>query len=118
MAPRPYFTRVCSKIYFSGQKIISENTFFFFLDCADEALTVTLTVSVHMLSFQEYIDGLGEGKVAPQSSRLKEFVDKMLQDVRLSYRVREEQLAAAVRSYKKSLHKVMEMHQALLTAYR
>lgn len=68
--------------------------------------------------FQEYIDGLGEGKVAPQSWRLREFVDRMLQDVRSSYRVREEQLATAVRSYKKSLHKVMEKHQALLTAYR
>ncbi|XP_075891631.1 coiled-coil domain-containing protein 78 [Nelusetta ayraudi] len=66
----------------------------------------------------EYIDGLGEGRVAPQSSRLREFVDGMLQDVRSSYRVREEQLAAAVRSYKKSLQRVTETHQALLTAYR
>lgn len=70
-----------------------------------------------MLSFKEYIDGLGEGKVPPHSRRLREFVDRMLQDVRSSYRVREEQLAAAVRSYKKSLHKVMDMHQELLTAY-
>lgn len=71
-----------------------------------------------MLSIQEYIDGLGKGRVAPQSSRLREFVDGMLQDVRSSYRVREEQLAAAVRSYKKSLQRVTETHQALLTAYR
>lgn len=72
--------------------------------------------SVDMLSTQEYIDRLGKGKAAPQS--LRELVDRMLQDVRSSYRVREEQLAAAVRSYKKSLHKVLEVHQALLTAYR
>lgn len=71
-----------------------------------------------MLSIQEYIDGLGEGRVAPQSSRLREFVDGMLQDVRSSYRVREEQLATAVRSYKKNLQRVTETHQALLTAYR
>lgn len=71
-----------------------------------------------MLSFQEYIDGLGGGKVAPQWWRLREFIDRMLQDVRSSYRVREEQLAAAVRSYKKSLHRVTETQQALLAAYR
>lgn len=71
-----------------------------------------------MLSIQAYIDGLGEAKVTAQSVRLREFVDRMLQDIRSSYRVREEQLAAAVRSYKKSLHRAMGMHQALLTAYR
>lgn len=75
-------------------------------------------MSVCLLPIQEYIDGLGEGKGPPQSSKLREYVDNMLQDVRSSYRVREEQLAAAARSYKKRLQKVTSMHHALLAAYR
>uniref|UniRef100_A0A3B4EW21 Coiled-coil domain containing 78 n=1 Tax=Pundamilia nyererei TaxID=303518 RepID=A0A3B4EW21_9CICH len=42
----------------------------------------------------------------------------MLQDVRLSYRAREEQLATAARSYKKRLQRITQTHHALLIAYR
>lgn len=49
---------------------------------------------------------------------MRAFVDSMLQDVRSSYRVREEQLASAARSYKKRLQKITKTHIALLIAYR
>lgn len=49
---------------------------------------------------------------------MRAFVDSMLQDVRSSYRVREEQLASAARSYKKRLQKITKTHHALLIAYR
>lgn len=42
----------------------------------------------------------------------------MLQDVRSTYRVREEQLTSAARSYKKRLQKIARTHQALLIMYR
>uniref|UniRef100_A0A8C5EX65 Uncharacterized protein n=1 Tax=Gouania willdenowi TaxID=441366 RepID=A0A8C5EX65_GOUWI len=42
----------------------------------------------------------------------------MLQDVRSSYRVREEQLSSAARFYKKRLQKVVTAHHALLVTYR
>uniref|UniRef100_A0A673BWK3 Coiled-coil domain containing 78 n=1 Tax=Sphaeramia orbicularis TaxID=375764 RepID=A0A673BWK3_9TELE len=42
----------------------------------------------------------------------------MLQDVRSSYRTREEQLASAARSYKKRLQRVTNTHHTLLIAYR
>uniref|UniRef100_A0A3Q3FGV0 Coiled-coil domain containing 78 n=1 Tax=Labrus bergylta TaxID=56723 RepID=A0A3Q3FGV0_9LABR len=41
----------------------------------------------------------------------------MLQDVRSSHRVREEQLASAARSYKKRLQKITKTHHALFIAY-
>lgn len=49
---------------------------------------------------------------------MRAFVDSMLQDVRSSYRVREEQLATAARAYKKRLQKITKTHNALLVAYR
>uniref|UniRef100_A0A3P8SFE4 Coiled-coil domain containing 78 n=1 Tax=Amphiprion percula TaxID=161767 RepID=A0A3P8SFE4_AMPPE len=51
-------------------------------------------------------------------SKTRTFVDSMLQDVRSSYRAREEQLASAARSYKKRLQKITKTHHALLIAYR
>ncbi|KAL0984345.1 hypothetical protein UPYG_G00140270 [Umbra pygmaea] len=66
-----------------------------------------------------YMDGLGEGgKSPPEKGKLRVFVDSMLQDVRSSYRAREEQLATAARSYKKRLQRLVTTHQALLIAYR
>ena len=71
-----------------------------------------------MSFIQEYIDGLGEGKHPSETSKMRAFVDSMLQDVRSSYRLREEQLASAARSYKKRLQKIIMIHHALLIAYR
>uniref|UniRef100_A0A672FNU6 Coiled-coil domain containing 78 n=1 Tax=Salarias fasciatus TaxID=181472 RepID=A0A672FNU6_SALFA len=50
--------------------------------------------------------------------KMKTFVDGMLEDVRSSYRLREEQLASAARSYRKRLQKIIRTHQALIIAYR
>nr|XP_019938400.1 PREDICTED: coiled-coil domain-containing protein 78 [Paralichthys olivaceus] len=65
-----------------------------------------------------YIDGLGDGKPPSQGPKMRVFVENLLQDVRSSYRVREEQLASAARSYKKRLQKTTKTHHALLIAYR
>ncbi|XP_076616761.1 coiled-coil domain-containing protein 78 [Chaetodon auriga] len=72
----------------------------------------------YLQDLSEYIDGLGEGKSPTDTSKMRAFVDSMLQDVRSSHRVREEQLASAARSYKKRLQKITRTHHALLIAYR
>ncbi|XP_035524042.1 coiled-coil domain-containing protein 78 [Morone saxatilis] len=72
----------------------------------------------YLKDLADYIDGLGEGKSPSETSEMRAFVDSMLQDVRSSYRVREEQLAAAARSYKKRLQKITKTHHTLLIAYR
>ncbi|XP_045925682.1 coiled-coil domain-containing protein 78 [Micropterus dolomieu] len=72
----------------------------------------------YLQDLAEYVDGLGEGKSPSEASKMRTFVDSMLQDVRLSYRAREEQLASAARSYKKRLQKITKIHHALLIAYR
>ncbi|XP_046888641.1 coiled-coil domain-containing protein 78 [Hypomesus transpacificus] len=77
---------------------------------------------VHYLhDLAEYMDGLAEGKGGkgpPERVKMRGFVDSMLQEVRSSYRAREEQLASAARSYKKRLQRTTKTHQALLIAYR
>uniref|UniRef100_A0A671WN91 Coiled-coil domain containing 78 n=1 Tax=Sparus aurata TaxID=8175 RepID=A0A671WN91_SPAAU len=72
----------------------------------------------YLRDIAEYIDGLGEGKCPSETSKMRVFVDSMLRDVRSSYRLREEQLASAARSYKKRLQKIVMTHHALLIAYR
>ncbi|XP_059181200.1 LOW QUALITY PROTEIN: coiled-coil domain-containing protein 78 [Centropristis striata] len=72
----------------------------------------------YLQDLAEYIDGLGEGKSPLETSKMRAHVDSMLQDVRSSYKVREEQLAYAARSYKKRLQKITKTHHALLIAYR
>ncbi|KAF3853474.1 hypothetical protein F7725_014162 [Dissostichus mawsoni] len=72
----------------------------------------------YLQDLSEYIDGLGEGKSLPEASKLRAHVDSMLQDVRSSYRAREEQLASAARSNKKRLQKITKTHHGLLIAYR
>lgn len=61
---------------------------------------------------------MGETKTPSEGRKMKVFVDDMLRDVRSSYKVREEQLASAARSYKKRLQKITKTHHALLIAYR
>ncbi|XP_042254094.1 coiled-coil domain-containing protein 78 [Thunnus maccoyii] len=72
----------------------------------------------YLQDLADYIDACGENKTPSEGSKMKVFVDDMLQDVRSSYRVREEQLASAARSYKKRLQKITKTHHALLIAYR
>lgn len=75
----------------------------------------------YLQDLAEYVDGLAEGrgvKGPPERVKMRGFVDSMLQEVRSSYRAREEQLASAARSYKKRLQRLTKSHQALLSAYR
>ncbi|KAF7660353.1 hypothetical protein LDENG_00283350 [Lucifuga dentata] len=75
----------------------------------------------YLQDLAEYIDGVGEsrkGKGPSDGRKMREFVDSMLQDVRSSYRLREEQLASAARNYKKRLQRITRTHHALLIAYR
>lgn len=79
------------------------------------------SILVFASCLQEYVDGLAEGrgvKGPPERVKMRGFVDSMLQEVRSSYRAREEQLASAARSYKKRLQRLTKSHQALLIAYR
>ncbi|KAG7265584.1 hypothetical protein CRUP_020155 [Coryphaenoides rupestris] len=62
------------------------------------------------------IDGKGgeggvEGEQGDKRRKMSVFVEAMLQEVRSSYRCREEQLAAAARSYKKKLQRLSRIHQ-------
>ncbi|XP_062299188.1 coiled-coil domain-containing protein 78 [Scomber scombrus] len=72
----------------------------------------------YLQDLAEYIDAMGATKSPSEGSKMKVFVDDMLRDVRSSYRIREEQLASAARSYKKRLQKITKAHHALLIAYR
>uniref|UniRef100_A0A3B4EU25 Coiled-coil domain containing 78 n=1 Tax=Pundamilia nyererei TaxID=303518 RepID=A0A3B4EU25_9CICH len=72
----------------------------------------------YLQDIADYIDGLEESKRPSEPSKMRGFIDSMLQDVRLSYRAREEQLATAARSYKKRLQRITQTHHALLIAYR
>ncbi|XP_035256782.1 coiled-coil domain-containing protein 78 isoform X2 [Anguilla rostrata] len=75
----------------------------------------------YLTDLAEYVDGLSDGQGAqrpPERAQMKNFVDSMLQDVRASYRSREEQLSSAARAYKKRLQKLVKTHEALLIAYR
>ncbi|XP_041670777.1 coiled-coil domain-containing protein 78 isoform X2 [Cheilinus undulatus] len=72
----------------------------------------------YLQDLAEYIDDLGEGKKPAEVTKMRMFVDSMLQDVRSSHRVREEQLASAARSYKKRLQKMTKIHHALIVSYR
>ncbi|XP_034564170.1 coiled-coil domain-containing protein 78 [Notolabrus celidotus] len=72
----------------------------------------------YVQDISEYIDGLGDSRSPAEVSKMRAYVDSMLQDVRSSHRVREEQLASAARSFKKKLQKMTKAHHALLIAYR
>uniref|UniRef100_A0A672G1C7 Coiled-coil domain containing 78 n=1 Tax=Salarias fasciatus TaxID=181472 RepID=A0A672G1C7_SALFA len=72
----------------------------------------------YLQDLSEYIDGVGNSKNVSKQGKMKTFVDGMLEDVRSSYRLREEQLASAARSYRKRLQKIIRTHQALIIAYR
>ncbi|XP_029934259.1 coiled-coil domain-containing protein 78 [Myripristis murdjan] len=75
----------------------------------------------YLQDLAECIDGRGRSgkeKGPLAAGGMRAFVDSMLQDVRSSYRAREEQLASATRSYKKRLQRTTRTHHALLIAYR
>ncbi|XP_020780015.2 coiled-coil domain-containing protein 78 [Boleophthalmus pectinirostris] len=75
-------------------------------------------LNCYIQDLAEYMDGIGESTKSPNMSKMKRYVDNMLQDMRSSFRVREEQLATAARFYKKRLQRITITHHALLIAYR
>ncbi|XP_050824218.1 coiled-coil domain-containing protein 78 isoform X1 [Gopherus flavomarginatus] len=71
----------------------------------------------------EYMDSKsnaskGPNKVPADHAYMKRFVDDMLKDIRAAYKSREEQLAGAVRGYKKRMQNLVKRHENLLIAYR
>ncbi|CAM5087117.1 unnamed protein product [Natator depressus] len=71
----------------------------------------------------EYMDSKsnaskGPNKVPADHAYMKSFVDGMLKDIRAAHKSREEQLAGAVRSYKKRMQNLIKTHENLLIAYR
>lgn len=85
---------------------------------AHKSSRIVLSLLLTPLLIQAYTDRGGRGGSPSEGAELRAFVDGMLQDVRSSYRAREEQLAAAARSYKKRLQKITTTHRSLLIAYR
>ncbi|NWV72154.1 CCD78 protein, partial [Malurus elegans] len=59
----------------------------------------------------------GHSKAPAGQAAMKLFVDRMLRDIRASYKSREEQLARAARSYRKRLKDLAKKHENLLIAY-
>ncbi|XP_077685262.1 coiled-coil domain-containing protein 78 isoform X4 [Eretmochelys imbricata] len=71
----------------------------------------------------EYMDSKsnaskGPNKVPADHAYMKCFVDGMLKDIRAAHKSREEQLAGAVRGYKKRMQNLIKTHENLLIAYR
>ncbi|XP_075422383.1 coiled-coil domain-containing protein 78 [Ascaphus truei] len=70
----------------------------------------------------DYVDGTqragAAGKSQADPTRMKQFVDSMLSDIKASHRSREEQLASAARQYKKRMQSLLAKHENLLVAYR
>ncbi|XP_026056422.1 coiled-coil domain-containing protein 78 isoform X2 [Carassius auratus] len=63
----------------------------------------------------ECLTAAGEGDL---EKKLKGFVESMLEEVKTSYRSREEQLTKAVRTYRKRMQGLSNTYQQLLIAYR
>ncbi|XP_016327529.1 coiled-coil domain-containing protein 78-like [Sinocyclocheilus anshuiensis] len=63
----------------------------------------------------ECVTVAGDGDLG---QKLKGFVESMLEEVKTSYRSREEQLTKAIRSYRKHIQGLSNTYQQLLVAYR
>ncbi|KAG6924121.1 coiled-coil domain containing 78 [Chelydra serpentina] len=71
----------------------------------------------------EYMDcksnaSKGPNKVPADHVYMKRFVDGMMKDIQAAHKSREEQLAGAVRGYKKRMQNLVKRHENLLIAYR
>ncbi|XP_052451890.1 coiled-coil domain-containing protein 78 isoform X2 [Carassius gibelio] len=74
-----------------------------------------VTVRVQANRYMECLTAAGEGDLG---QKLKGFVESMLEEVKTSYRSREEQLTKAVRTYRKRMQGLSNTYQQLLIAYR
>ncbi|XP_054246878.1 coiled-coil domain-containing protein 78 [Indicator indicator] len=69
-----------------------------------------------------YMDSKSSNAAGPPKgpaghAAMKSFVERLLKDIRASYKAREEQLATAARSYRKRLRSLARKHESLLIAY-
>ncbi|XP_064246645.1 coiled-coil domain-containing protein 78 isoform X5 [Passer domesticus] len=76
----------------------------------------------HARDLANYMDSkpssvTGHGKAPAGHAAMKNFVDRMLRDIRASYKCREEQLARAARAYRKRMKDLAKKHENLLIAY-
>uniref|UniRef100_U3IAP3 Coiled-coil domain containing 78 n=1 Tax=Anas platyrhynchos platyrhynchos TaxID=8840 RepID=U3IAP3_ANAPP len=73
----------------------------------------------HVKDLADYMDSKSSDRTEPSKApaHMKHFVDSMLQDIRASYKSREEQLAGAARAYKKRMKNLVKKHENLLIAY-
>ncbi|KAL0156237.1 hypothetical protein M9458_047483, partial [Cirrhinus mrigala] len=62
----------------------------------------------------EFVTAAGDGDLG---QKLKGFVESVLEEVKTSYRSREEQLTKAVRMYRKRIQGLSNTYQQLLIAY-
>ncbi|XP_016417988.1 coiled-coil domain-containing protein 78-like isoform X1 [Sinocyclocheilus rhinocerous] len=74
-----------------------------------------VTVRVQANRHVECLTAAGEDDLG---QKLKGFVESMLEEVKTSYRSREEQLTKAVRTYRKRIQGLSNTYQQLLIAYR
>ncbi|EOB09076.1 Coiled-coil domain-containing protein 78, partial [Anas platyrhynchos] len=72
----------------------------------------------HVKDLADYMDSKSSDRTEPSKApaHMKHFVDSMLQDIRASYKSREEQLAGAARAYKKRMKNLVKKHENLLIA--
>uniref|UniRef100_A0AAV2LI25 DUF4472 domain-containing protein n=1 Tax=Knipowitschia caucasica TaxID=637954 RepID=A0AAV2LI25_KNICA len=75
-------------------------------------------LNCYIQDLAEYMDGLEESKKSPNPGQMQLYVERMLRDIRSSFRCREQQLASAARVYKKRLQTLSQTHHALIIAYR
>ncbi|XP_039587666.1 coiled-coil domain-containing protein 78 isoform X2 [Passer montanus] len=76
----------------------------------------------HARDLANYMDSkpssvTGHSKAPAGHAAMKNFVDRMLRDIRASYKCREEQLARAARGYRKRMKDLAKKHENLLIAY-
>ncbi|NXN17229.1 CCD78 protein, partial [Indicator maculatus] len=69
-----------------------------------------------------YMDSKSSNAAGPPKgpaghAAMRSFVERLLKDIRASYKAREEQLATAARGYRKRLRSLASKHESLLIAY-
>ncbi|NWW70153.1 CCD78 protein, partial [Climacteris rufus] len=76
----------------------------------------------HVRDVANYMDSKASSVAGPSrapagQAAMRPWVDRMLRDIRASYRAREEQLARAARGYRKRMKDLAKKHENLLIAY-
>lgn len=67
---------------------------------------------------QEYVDKGSTGTGHQSETRLREYCDAMMKDIRRSHREREQQLSEAAQTFRSRLQNTVHKYEELLIAYR